>query len=190
MAALSNRAACLLVLERYEAAVRDCTAALRLHLLGMDGAAETGEAATEQQRGPRDEAGEESGNVPLGSSAMLQESAAGIEGPASTAKGVSTEEGPLHDWLAGHGAGAWPYGAAKAQQLSRVLARRGAASAHLKGYDLALLDYGSARMLAGYGGDVAREEQLEADVARLKVCTQPSEWKQVSRPAPINVLYR
>lgn len=192
VAALSNRAACLLVLERYEAAVLDCTAALRLNLSGLDDVA-AGETA-EPQRELCDEV-EGSGTMPSGSLALQQQqqqqqgSAAGIVGLASKAKCVSTEEEPLHSWLlAAHGAGAWPYGVAKAQQLSRVLARRGAASAHLKGYDLALLDYGSARLLAGYGGDSVRVEQLEADMVRLKVCTQPSSQQKLDPgQAPINV---
>ena len=62
----------------------------------------------------------------------------------------------------------WPYDAGKAGQLSRLLARRGAACAHLKRYEQSVWDYEGARALAALAGDVEREAQLEADVQKLK----------------------
>ena len=180
LAALSNRAACLLVLEKYEAAARDCTAALVLNLSGMDAA-----TAAALEGGLEGHAsGSNASDAPAEASATPE----GVAAQAPPSVGLrpihqaisNPEEGALNDWLAGFGltdtsstteapgSGSWPYGLAKAQQLSRVVARRGAASAHLKRFEQSVLDYESAKMLAKIGGDEPRAEQLEIDVVRLK----------------------
>lgn len=79
----------------------------------------------------------------------------------------SSAAGPLHQWLQGL-QGAWPFEAAQAAGACKLLARRGAALAHLRRYGGSALDYGSAAMLAGLAGDGARQGMLELDAARVK----------------------
>jgi hypothetical protein len=152
-------------LEKYEAAVLDCTAALKLNLEGLKASSATAHSVAEEV---------ETG--PSGRSVELDRTS------AQSNVAASPDEGPFREWLSvfesdgtasDNGSSAtqehlWPFGVVKAQQLCRVLARRGAAHAHMKRFGQSMLDYESAAILAKIGGDMARALQLESDVLRLQ----------------------
>ncbi len=154
LAALSNRAACLLVLERYQDAAEDCGAALEIHLAEMKG-------------------GDAAGSEGLGE---------GDPGPLPVPVLQATGSSPLvlmNEWATGIRPGSWPFGQARALQLSRLLARRGAAHAHLKRFEESVLDYESAAAFAGFGGESARQQELKADADKLSALLDAGQTEKI-----------
>lgn len=89
------------------------------------------------------------------------------EAAGGAVAGVPTAAEAVHPWVAS--LESWPgLDMAGAASMSRVLARRGAAYAHMKCFVESAADYGSAACLAGLAGDGPRQQQLEADAERLR----------------------
>ena len=151
--------------------MKDCTAALKLNLEGLES-----DSAALAPQSPGDK----------GNEAMSGRSGEGVVASARAAALTGPAEGPLREWVStfeppqdttstsGSSLSEaslkhdWSFGEAKAQQLCRVAVRRGAAHAHLKRFDKSVLDYESAHILARLGKDEAKAQQLEADILRLK----------------------
>ncbi|KAG1671888.1 hypothetical protein FOA52_003455 [Chlamydomonas sp. UWO 241] len=154
LAALSNRAAALLVLERYGAAAADCTAALALHARAVWSAVRSAAAVQSVA------AVQSAAAVQTGDSGGAQNSA------DADADAAAASPWKLHALVAG--LGAWPLDGARAGAAARVAARRGAAAAHLKVFADSALDYDSASTLARWSGDGAWAEQLAGDAERCR----------------------
>ena len=168
------------VQEKYEEAVRDCSQAVQMHLQHQSGP-EHSSSTIAADVAPNVAADVAAGVAPasaaLGSLTGLS-SAKGLHGwlmslgtasqPADEGDNIPAASDALPSPTLSHSSSRWPYDARKAGQLSRLLARRGAACAHLKWYEESVWDYEGARALAALAGDVEREAQLEADVQKLK----------------------
>eukprot|EP00798_Chlamydomonas_sp_ICE-L_P002203 gene2203-33761_t len=158
LAALSNRAACAIVLERYADAVRDCDSALTL---AMDSSmSSSGSKTNAANAGPACNTGE----VDQVAMTLPPRIAAWTRGSSSN---CSTGDGA---------ASVLPAVPSSSQlaSVSRLLARRGAACTYMKKYDEAVVDYQAAASLAQLVGDAGKAEALRADVARVEALRDSS----------------
>ncbi|KAG2487660.1 hypothetical protein HYH03_013797 [Edaphochlamys debaryana] len=190
LAAFSNRAAALLVLERYAAAIADADAGLALLLPtaagggggggggGGSGGAEFGAAAgeagmarltawAEGLRLPSDEPAPCSS----GEGGQAPEAGSGPSAPSEDAEGQ------------GHASGGMAPAAAAAA-AARLLSRRGAAAAHLQRFSAAAADYGLATALLLRLGEAGKAAAAAADAERMVALAEGREALP-PRPTPL-----
>ncbi|GLI70787.1 hypothetical protein VaNZ11_015654 [Volvox africanus] len=174
LAAFSNRAACNLVLERYSAAVADCDAGLALLLpqppalgsvadMGARSIAEFGAAAGET------------------GIARLSAWARSLALPMDTGSSAAAEAASTAETSGSGGAGL--AAAAAAAAAARLLARRGAAGAHLQQFAAAAADNRLAADLLMRLGETVKADAATVDAARMEALEEGRE-QLPPRPEP------
>lgn len=171
-ACMSNRAACFIVLEKYQNALHDCDSAIS-GLLSAIGVAEShlpvAPAAnghtSQEDSGPQASAAGPGGQTPNGQAHHDTNSSASS---TSNGNGSSARAGEAAPHSGSELTPKW-------QSLGRLLARRGAAYTHVRQYKEALIDYSRAQAISERLGDTVRAQQLQADLNKLQGLQQPSE---------------
>ena len=195
LAALSNRAAALVCMERYREAVQDVDSALSLMLSGLptyrhglvqlhqwvselhEAAETTPSPATDPLETTLPPSSEPPKTMPPSSEppettppSKEQHETIGTTPPPSASEPSASTREPGGGSGCSMGAGSSLCGVDRSQlgTLARLLARRGAACSYLRQHDAACADYRSALQLQQLLGEVGRAAAMRVDLERLE----------------------